>query len=116
MTVLNDKAIDFRTETVTIANGATVSSAIDLQGCTMCGIILPAAFTGVALTFQVSDDNVTYQAAYNTSNTALSATVAQGRSYMLTPTDFAGVRYVKLVSGSAEGAARTIKILTRVMQ
>lgn len=116
MTILTDKALDYRTETVVIANGGTVSGAIDLQGLTLCGVILPSAFTGAAITFQVSDDNVTYQAAYNTSNNAMTMTVTQARTYMITPTDFAGVRYLKLVSGSAEGAERTIKLLTRVLQ
>ena len=95
-------------DVVTISSSGTVSSALDLQGRALVGFLLPAAFTGTAVTFQVSADGVTYTAVYNTSNSALSATVTQGREYALSPTDLLTAQYVKLVSGSSEGAARTI--------
>jgi hypothetical protein len=108
-----DNIPNFVVNTVSIANGATVSSAIDLQGRGLVQVIMPAAFTGSAITFQASPDNVTFQALYNTANTALSMTVTQGRTYMISPSDLVGVRYLKLVSGSAEGAARTITLVSR---
>jgi hypothetical protein len=98
---------------VTIANGATSSGAVDLQGRGVVQIILPAAFTGASITFTASPNDGTYQALYNTSNTALSMTVTQGRTYILAPSDLVGVRYLKLVSASAEGASRTIGIVSR---
>lgn len=107
------------THTATIASGGTVSNACDLgtldasQG--LAGFVIPATFTGTAITFQVSVDDSTYQALYN-GNTQLSITVAQGRTYSLTGDQRAtlfGWRYVKLVSGSAEGGARDIKLLVR---
>jgi len=74
---------------------------------------MPAAFTGAAITIQSSHNDGTYQALYNTGNTALSITVGTSRTYNIAPIDFAGVRFLKIVSGSAEGAARTIGLITR---
>ena len=101
---------------VTISSGQTASSSVDLLGRGLVGMILPAAFTGATITFQMSTDNSTFYAIYNTSNTQLSATVTQGRAYFFTPGDFIAARYLKLVSGSAEGADRTITLIMRELQ
>jgi len=101
------------TNNVTITSGQTVSDALDLQGLALCGIQIPAAFTGASITFQGSYDGSTYQAIYNVSNTAYSITVGTSRTYAINPADFAGFRYVKIVSASAEGANRTIVVSTR---
>lgn len=93
---------------VVIASGQTVSAALDCGGFSLVGLVIPAAFTGTAITFQVSADGVTYQPLYDSSNTVVSITVAQGRSYALAPTNFQGAAFLKIVSGTAEGAARTI--------
>lgn len=98
---------------VTIASGQTTSGAIDLQGLCLCQVIVPAAFTGASISFSSSPNDSTYQALYNASNTLLSLTVTQGRSYNISPQDFAGCRYLKLVSASAEGADRVIGLVTR---
>lgn len=98
----------------TIAASATVSSAIDLGGFVLCGIQVPAAFTGVALTFQASMDGVTYQPMRNTySGTALSYTVAQGEYIAVNPVDFYGVNFLKIVSGSTESALRNLVLAVR---
>jgi len=101
------------TKTATIANGGTVSDAIDLEGRGLTAMVMPAAFTGTTITFQGSVDGVTYQALYNASNSAVSMTVAASRTYLFTPGDFSGIRYLKVVSGSAEGAARSILLVAR---
>lgn len=99
---------------VAIANGQTVSAAIALAGLCLCGIHLPAAFTGTTLTFQASADGVTYTAVKSTtSGTALSYTVAQGTFAAIDPKDFQGINYLKIVSGTAEGGARTLNIAVR---
>jgi hypothetical protein len=103
----------FTSYTVTIANGGTASTTIDLQGRGLVAVILPSAFTGSIITFQASPDNNTFQALYNTANTQLSMSVTQGRTYLLSPSDLVGVRYLKLVSGSAEGAERTLTLMVR---
>jgi hypothetical protein len=100
----------------TIASGETVSGAIDVYPGRLYGFVLPAAFTGTAITFQVSEDGSTYRALYDDGNTAVSITVTQARAYAFKVDDFHCLhqwRYIKLVSGSAEGADRTIQLLVR---
>lgn len=94
----------------TIANGQTVSGAIALGGLTLCGIILPAAFTGTAISFQMSDaiDGTFVAVKSTTSGTALSYTVAQNTYCAIDPRDFQGIAFLKIVSGTAEGGARTL--------
>lgn len=97
-----------------IANGGTTSAAIPTQGLTLVGIQLPAAFTGTTITFQGSVDGTTYQPVYTTtSGTALSYTVAAGHYVAIDPTPFYGLAYIKLVSGSSEGAARSFSVLLK---
>jgi hypothetical protein len=55
--------------TATIASAATTSGAITLGANTITGMVLPAAFTGTALSFQVSADGATYGALYDSTNT-----------------------------------------------
>lgn len=97
-----------------IANGATKSGIINLNGFTLCGILLPAAFTGTALTFEASVDGTNFfTLKTTTSGTSLSYTVAQGNFYAIDPKDFYGVNWLKIVSGSAEGGARTLKLAVK---
>lgn len=96
-----------------ITSGQTVSNATDLQGQALGALYIPAAFTGASITFQGSYDNTTFMAIYNTANTAYSITVGTSRAYAINLADFAGFRYLKIVSASAEGADRTIILTTR---
>lgn len=98
---------------VTIANGETVSSAAFMKNGVAGAIQFPAALTGTALTFQVSYDGVTYTALYATGGSAVSYTVAASRVIPLDKEVFGAFPYIKLVSGSAEGAARTLIIYIR---
>lgn len=95
----------------TIANGATTSAAIPTKGLTLVGVQLPAAFTGTTITFTGSVDGTTYQAVKSTtSGTALSYTVAQGTYAAIDPIPFYGLAFIKLVSGSSEGGARSFSV------
>lgn len=102
------------TTTVTIANGQTTSSTAQLAA-VLCAIVMPAAFTGTTLSFQVSFDGVTFQPLYKTDGTLYSLTVAAGRTYAVPPADFTAFPAVQIVSGANEGAARTITLLSRVV-
>ncbi|HET8787010.1 MAG TPA: hypothetical protein VFM38_15355 [Candidatus Limnocylindrales bacterium] len=104
----------------TIANGASLSDAIDLDGQVIAAIVMPAAFTGTALTFQASADGVTYQNVYDDAGTELSASVGQAKVIVNKSIleSLAALRYVKIRSGSAasptaEAADRTLTILTK---
>lgn len=86
----------------TIAQGATVSAAIDLGDATICGIGWPAAMTltSATCTFQVSADGVAYKALKRDDGSALTLTgLAQDTdtSFGDIFTHFYGVRYLKLV-------------------
>jgi hypothetical protein len=99
--------------TATIASGASTSAAVDLNGYTLVGLVMPSAFTGTTMTFTMSPNDGTYVSITNAGGTALSATVAASKCILFTPGDFVGVRFIKLVSGSSEGAGRTITLALR---
>jgi hypothetical protein len=98
----------------TIANGQTVSNAVDLGENGICGLIIPASFTGTTIKFQTSDDLAgTYQSLTNTDGTDFTVQVAAGKNNIIRPINLAGWRFVKVVSGSAEAADRIVKIMAR---
>ena len=105
---------------VTIASSGTTSTAAQVpSGKTLLAIVTPAALTGTAFTFEVSDDGgTTYTPVYKEA-TQYSVTVGTSRHIALdvtatrallggsatTPTS------VKIVSGSSEAASRTIQLV-----
>ena len=94
---------------VVIANGAQLSAVINCGGMALCGIKLPATFTGTSLTFEICDTaGGTFQPLYNSVNELVSMDVTQGRWYAIDPAFFQGVQFLKIKSGSAEGGARTL--------
>jgi hypothetical protein len=93
---------------VAIANGAQLSDAVDLLGFTLCAVETPAAFTGTAITFEVSNDNSTFVPVHKEDGNAYSITVAASRATIVDIQKFRGFRYLKIKSGSAEAAARTV--------
>ena len=103
-----------------ILSGAATSGAVNCREILPCAIQLPAAFTGTTVTFTGStlDEGnsgnpfTTYGAIYNSAG-QISYAVAANRVVALNPADFAGVRSLKIVSGSNEGADRLIAILYR---
>ena len=105
----------------TIASGSAISDALDMGASPdafggLAGFVMPAAFTGASVTFQVSADDSTYQALYNSSNSQVSITVSASRSYALLQDVRSCLqmwRYVKIVSASNEGGARTIVAVYR---
>ena len=109
----HSQSYDLEEVEVTIASSGTVSTAANLLGMRLVGIVTPAALTGTALTFQGSADGSTYTALYDTAGDAVGATVAADRWVVLDPADFAGIPYIKAVSGSAEAAERTITLIVR---
>lgn len=91
-------------KTVTIANAATDSDAIDLQGLTLCGVHLPSGFDGTSLAFKTS---TTLGGTYTTvadGAADIAKVVAASRYVALDPSVFAGIRFLKLVGGAQTGA------------
>ena len=100
--------------TATIANGATTSDAISLLDQVAGGIITPAALTGTSLTFTVCNTvGGTYVALYDSDNNLVSMTVTVSRAYAFTGAEadaLAPWPFVKIVSGSAEAAERSLVV------
>jgi hypothetical protein len=100
------------TGTVTIASGGTVSQTFTAEGGrTVLAVLTPTALTGTSLKFQASTDGNNFFALYNGA-TEYSVTVADSRYIALNTEVMAGVRHLKVVSGSSEAALRTIGIVS----
>jgi hypothetical protein len=90
-----------------VANGATVSSIIDLTGFSSRGLIVGSQFDGTTITFQVSDTLAgTYVALYDITNTQVSMTVAASRAYDL-PGELMVWRFIKIVCGTVQATTGT---------
>ena len=100
------------TATATITNGESVGNAFYVGAKLPVSLQMPAAFTGATVSFQGSGDGVTYQALY-IGAAAYSETVTVSKNVQLDSSQFAGFPWLKIVSASAEGAARSIVVHTR---
>ena len=100
--------------TATFLINTTTSNPINLGGCSLVGLIMPNSFTGTSITFKASNDGSNFYDMYNASGTQLTVTVATASSrwIALTPSDFAGVKHIKIV-GLSQAAQRSIAIVTR---
>jgi hypothetical protein len=92
-----------------IANGGTVSQGINIGDFSRGTYRTPAALTGTVFTFQVSGDGANYNALSNetTDTAATGQTVSTNKNYSIPDAVFR-YNYFKIVSGTAEGAARSI--------
>ena len=77
----------------------------------MLAVLTPTALTGTEFKFQASTDGNNFFALYNGA-TEYSVTVAASRYVSLNTEVMAGVRFLKVVSGSSEAAARTISVMS----
>lgn len=100
--------------TVTIADSATQSGAIDLRGHSLVGLFLPSTFDGTTVTFQTSLTlGGTYVDVQDGTGSAISKTSAASKYVPISPTDFAGVRYLKITAGTSQTGASIITLATR---
>ena len=102
-------------KTATIANGASLSDAIDCAVARLGRITLPAAWTAAALTFQVSPDGTNWFNLYDAAGTEYTAQAAASRAVIIPVADFLSVRYLKVRSGTsgapvAQGAERALTL------
>ena len=112
--------------TATIANGASLSNAVNLPvkgflGCRLFGIVMPAAWTAANLTFQVSvDGGTTYVDMYDATGDEVEAVASTSRYIALLPDALAAVTKIKIRSGTAatpvnQGGNRTIGLVLRAI-
>lgn len=101
---------------LTIANGTSLSPAIDLADDRLHTIMMPAAWTAANLTFQVSADGVSFIDLFNAAGEVV-VTAAAARALALDQAMFPAFRHVKIRSGTAgvpvnQVAARDLTLLT----
>lgn len=104
----------------TIASSGSLSGAVDLRGTTLSGYIMPSAWTTADLTFQGSVDGTNFSALYDSFGNEINHPVAASRFVALNPADFAGIRYLKIRSGTTgtpvnQAAERIITLVTRAV-
>lgn len=101
----------------TIANGQTVGAEFDLAGNAIVGMILPAGMDSTSMTFQAAETaGGTFVAVNDDEGNVVSITVASSKQIAFSPaitTKLLGLRFGKLVAGTAETPAKTIILLTR---
>ena len=112
--------VKFTTQTVTIANGASLSDAADIEAKTLIAIDMPASWTTANLTLQASIDNSTWDNVFDSLGTEVTISAAASRFILLNPADFVSVRYLKVRSGTSgtpvnQGGARTITLVVRAI-
>lgn len=98
----------FATTTATIADSASLSGAVDLSAFagTLVAIQTGSGWTAAVMTFQASADGVTYANLYNSAGAEVTTgSIAASTYTALDPADFAGVRYLKVRSGTSSAAS-----------
>lgn len=105
---MSNEAYQHSTEVV-IESGQTKSRALAFRGAAQDGYIIPAAFTGTAVSFEVSADGITFAPFHDTTNTLVSQSVTVSTAYAF-PLNLFPFAWVKIVSNASEGADRTIQI------
>jgi len=105
---------------ITIASGASLSGAVNLGDKVLCAIILSAAWTAAALSFQASEDNgVTWKDMFDDGGqevTIPTAGAVAGQRISIDPAMFGGVDMIKVRSGLTAAAVNQAadRILTVV--
>ena len=107
--------------TATIASGGSSSDNIFTGGLPICGIIMPAAWDAADLTFQASCDVAANVAnVYDKDGLELDIKTAAGSFITIDPSYFAGVRFIKVRSGTSvtpvnQSATRSIVLAIRTV-
>lgn len=107
---------DFTTATATIANGASLSNAVSLGTSDLISIIMPAAWTAAALTYQFSVDGTNFYDAYSTTAELTATSAAASRIININAATYDAARYIKIRSGTSatpvnQAADRTLTLI-----
>lgn len=91
------------TKTVTIADSSSLSGATDLGYATFCGFITPSGWTTAAVSFAAATSLAgTYYPVLSASGAEITTgSVAASKWVALDPADFAGIRWLKIQSGTS---------------
>lgn len=96
---------------VTISNSGTVSTVAAGNGMTAVGVYLPGTFTGTALTFLASRVNGQTGLVSDGAGGSYTRTVRAGDYVPLSRDLFSGIDSLQIISGSSEGAARSLTVV-----
>lgn len=100
---------NFAKQTLTIANGATLSDALRFDHYEYLGLIFPASFTGATVTFVASDtEDGTYVDVLKDDGNAYTVTASDSKAVAIDPRYVAPWRFLKVKSASAETGAKSI--------
>lgn len=106
------------TTTVTIASGASLSGAADLDQYTLAAVVLPGTWSTAGLTFQVTYDGTNYfDLSDKDGEVAISSSVAvASKAIALEPYKFLRAAGVKIRSGTSgtpvnQAADRTVTLV-----
>ena len=107
-------------QAATILNGAALSSAVPLGEKTIVGLVMPAAWTAAAVTFQVAVDDTTWNELQDGAGNAVSFTVAASQFIQIDPAKWRGVTAVKVRSGTSgapvnQGQQSVVQLVTRTV-
>lgn len=91
--------------TITIANGASLSSEIKITEETITGIVMPSAWTAANITFAAAaSEGGTFVPVYDAAGTELEVTAAASRFIAISPDALRAARYLKVRSGTSGSA------------
>ncbi len=96
-----------------IPNGGTDTPTVTVPtNSTLLGIHLPASMTGTTLKFKaLATASAAATLIKKADNTDYSLTIGSAAAFIpVDPNMFEGVEFLQVISGSAEGAARTLKL------
>lgn len=109
----NEWALVVDNENVNIASGETESDVLEVRGGTLCGLYIPAGFTGTTVELTASHDGVNYIPVQDGAGNNLSFTVSPSIYVPIDPASTVGLQNIKLVSGSAESSERVVVAAVR---
>jgi hypothetical protein len=108
-----DYELKVTTSTVTIANGASLSDAIDTNGKALVSIFMPADWTAADLTFSGSLNGTDYFNVYDDADNELTIQAGEDRLILINREKLQGARYLKVRSGTS-GAA-VVQLAERIL-
>lgn len=111
--VLGSTASERLTYTLTVGAGVQNSSVLDLGANTVFGVAFPEALTSTTFAVQVSADGLTWFTVKKDDGTAYAPTCGASFYVPLTVANVMGPRYVRIVMGTAEAAARSLTAFVR---
>lgn len=98
--------------TITTGEATTPTDGVDLIGMSLVGVFIPSTFDGTAITLTACNtQGGTYLPVYDKAGNAYTITTAASRYVYFNPADFAGIRFIKFVTGTSQTTTSTVFVL-----